>query len=136
MRTANDITRLCNKLITQSVKDRTMWPLFSANIQKAIDKGLFFTKWDGDTLIAFMLCRLLKRTGKLSLDKITVHKDYRNRGFGTEMINELKKYNLPIKLDVANCNHAAIRFYERYGFNKTGEKILGKTHISIYEYKN
>ena len=74
--------------------------------------------------------------GKLSVDKLGIHKEYRRKGLGRAFLNELLKYNLPIKLDVASKNEDAIRFYEGFGFRKVGEKQLGKNHISVYEFRN
>jgi ribosomal protein S18 acetylase RimI-like enzyme len=126
----------CNALIKDEITNGTMWVVFNANIEIAKQSGLFFTKWDGDKLIGFMLCRLLKRTGVLSIDKIAIHQDYRKKGLGKEFLMHLLEYNLPIKLDVATKNDNAIRFYERFGFRKVGEKQLGKNHISSYEFRN
>lgn len=126
----------CNELIKDEIRTGTMWVVFNSNIEIAKQKGLFFTKWDGDTFIGFMLCRLLKRSGVMSIDKIAIHKDYRKKGLGRELVNELLKYNLPLKLDVATKNEDAIRFYEGFGFRKIGEKQLGKNHISSYEFRN
>ena len=126
----------CNALIKDEITNGTMWVVFNANIEIAKQKGLFFTNTDGDTLIGFMLCRLLKKTAVISIDKIAIHQDYRNKGLGRELLNELLKYNLPLKLDVATKNENAIRFYEAFGFHKVGEKQLGKNHISSYEFIN
>jgi ribosomal protein S18 acetylase RimI-like enzyme len=126
----------CNALIKSEIINGTMWVVFNANIELAKQKGLFFTKFDGDTLIGFMLCRILKRSGIMAIDKIAIHQDYRKKGLGKEFLNELLKYNLPLKLDVATKNENAIRFYERFGFSKVGEKQLGKNHISSYEFRN
>jgi ribosomal protein S18 acetylase RimI-like enzyme len=126
----------CNALIKDEITNGTMWVVFNANIEIAKQSGLFFTKWDGDKLIGFMLCRLLKRSGVLSIDKIAIHQDYRKKGLGKEFLMHLLEYNLPIKLDVATKNENAIRFYERFGFRKVGEKQLGKNHISSYEFRN
>jgi ribosomal protein S18 acetylase RimI-like enzyme len=126
----------CNELIKDEIHNGTMWVVFNSNIEIAKQKGLFFTKWDGDTFIGFMICRLLKRSGILSIDKLGIHKNYRRNGLGRALLNELLKYNLPLKLDVATKNEGAIRFYEGFGFRKVGEKQLGKNHISSYEFRN
>lgn len=126
----------CNELIKDEISNGTMWVVFNANIEIAKAKGLFFTKWDGDRFIGFMLCRLLKRSGMISIDKIAIHQDYRKKGLGKEFLQHLLKYNLPLKLDVASKNEDAIRFYEGFGFRKVGEKQLGKNHISSYEFRN
>jgi ribosomal protein S18 acetylase RimI-like enzyme len=126
----------CNALIKDEIRSGLMWVVFNPNIQKAKDKGLFFTKWDGDKFIGFMLCRVLKRNGVLSVDKIGIHPQYRRKGLGSAFLNDLLKYNLPIKLDVASLNQSAIRFYEGFGFRKIGEKQLGKNHVSTYEFRN
>ena len=122
----------CNALIKNEISNGTMWVIFNSNVEIAKQSGLFFTKFDGDTLIGFMICRLLKRSGVISIDKIAIHQDYRNKGLGKEFLNELLKYNLPLKLDVVTKNENAIRFYEAFGFRKVGEKQLGKNHISTY----
>jgi len=126
----------CNALIKNEITNGTMWVVFNANIDKAKQSGLFFTKTDGDKLIGFMLCWILKRSAVLSIDKIAIHQDYRKTGLGKQFLNHLLEYNLPLKLDVATKNENAIRFYEAFGFRKVGEKQLGKNHISSYEFRN
>ena len=126
----------CNALIKDEITNGTMWVVFNANVEIAKQSGLFFTKWDGDKLIGFMLCRVLKRSGVMAIDKIAIHQDYRKNGLGKEFLNHLLVYNLPLKLDVATKNDNAVRFYERFGFRKVGEKQLGKNHISSYEFRN
>jgi len=135
--TTKEITKKCNALIKQEVKDKKMWFMFSENIQKGIDRGLFWQIRDDKGLAAFVLCRRM-RNNTITLDKIAVRD--KGKGIGKELLDKVKNIGLNIKLDVVRNNIQAIKFYQREGFNKVGEKELGKKEIiyidiMIYETK-
>ena len=122
--TTKEITKECNALIKQQVKEKKMWFMFSVLIQKGIDKGFFWQIRDDEGLAGFLLYRRL-RNNTISLDKIAVRD--KGKGIGKELLDKLKSIGLDIKLDVVRGNTQAIKFYEREGFKKVSEKQLGKT---------
>ena len=111
--------------------------IYRCLLQKAINEKLFYTIKKNDIIIAFAICRFLKTKNLLSIDKIGVHPDYRGQNIGTELINQIKSNQTNIRIDVVSENTKAVKFYEKNGFIKTGNKILGSNinvTIMIYEY--
>lgn len=64
----------------------------------------------------------LKPQTNIYLQDLVVSEDYRNRGIGTLLLNEAKKYGIEKRADffrtqVFPMNKAGLRFYERNGFS-------------------
>ena len=64
----------------------------------------------------------LKPQTNIYLQDLVVNGDYRNRGIGTLLLNEAKKFGLEKRADffrtqVFPMNKAGLRFYERNGFS-------------------
>ena len=62
---------------------------------------------------------------EVHLRNISVHKDFRRRGIASQMLSEMirtsqKRGVLWATLEVRRSNSAAIRFYEKYGFEIKG----------------
>lgn len=61
------------------------------------------------------------------------------KGYGTEMMRQtiercLKNENVKaILIDPLTSNTAAIRFYERMGFEFLEERLFGESHCSVYQ---
>ena len=73
-----------------------------------------------ETLVAFFSLR--EEETQVELDDFYVLEPYRNRGFGSEILEDcITKTQKPIYLYVFTANQGAIRLYERYGFVKTRE---------------
>lgn len=71
--------------------------------------------------LIFSLYDRKPETGKLLMDGIVVHGDYRGRGIGRKLLGELAAYAREkryqsIRLDVIDTNPGAKRLYERVGF--------------------
>lgn len=67
----------------------------------------------------------MKRTNVIKIEKIGVQNEYRSQGIGFDLLNEVKKLGLPIRLDVVEKNKQAVDFYLRNGFEVIGKKTLG-----------
>ena len=52
----------------------------------------------------------------IHINSFCVDKSCRKKGYGTKLINEIKKYGKKITLNVLETNTIAIRFYEKHGF--------------------
>ena len=73
-----------------------------------------------ETPIGFFSLR--EEETQAELDDFYVLEPYRNRGFGSEILEAcIAKMQKPIYLYVFTANQGAIRLYERYGFVKTQE---------------
>lgn len=70
---------------------------------------------------------------EVSLMNIAVHPDYQGKGYGSVLLNDLlirassfteshPVIATQVFLEVRESNTAAIRLYERYGFNKLGKR--------------
>jgi RimJ/RimL family protein N-acetyltransferase len=111
---------------------------FLENVVKSNDQCML-TAWDQDTLISltgFHGSGLKRIKHKVSLG-MSVLKDYYNQGLGTKMMNVLcekaKEYGkTKIELDVRKDNPAAIRIYEKAGFEIEG--LRKKAFFSDGEY--
>ncbi|MEM2924283.1 MAG: ribosomal protein S18-alanine N-acetyltransferase [Methanocellales archaeon] len=85
---------------------------------------LFLVSMDGDELIGFVVgMQVDSDRGRIL--SIAVSKNYRNRGIGSALMNEIlkrfKKANLKFAcLEVRVSNKAAQLFYEKLGFKKIG----------------
>jgi ribosomal protein S18 acetylase RimI-like enzyme len=122
-------TRECNQLIKEEVASGRMWFVFQANLEKAINDGQFYKLVGSDgTLEAFAICRKL-RSGIISMDKIAVKPESRGTGLGRTLVDRIKSQGLPVRVDVVSSNTDAVRFYEKMGFSKKSEKVLGKKNI-------
>ncbi|NOY84172.1 MAG: N-acetyltransferase [Nitrospirae bacterium] len=69
----------------------------------------------------FCLYERRPQTGELVMDGIAVHKDYRGRGIGSHLLNDILNYAREkgfksVRLDVIDTNPGAQRLYERSGF--------------------
>lgn len=69
---------------------------------------------------------------ELHIQEIAVAQDYRNRGIGASLINQLiqtaaAKNAKRAYLEVRRSNHAAIRLYEKFGFVKETVRPRGYT---------
>ena len=129
------VFKTCSNIVKQEVKKKLMGWVFRRPLFKSIDDNLFFYETIQNEIIGFCICRYLKRTKVISIDKIGVHNDYRSNGVGFRLLNEVKKIGLPIKLDVVKENKRAVDFYKKNGFNIIGEKVLGKD-IEVLIMKN
>jgi ribosomal protein S18 acetylase RimI-like enzyme len=58
---------------------------------------------------------------EIFLANVHVHPDYQNQGIGTRIIKSLlieaEQRGVPVSLKVLKVNEAALRLYERFGFN-------------------
>lgn len=130
-----DIYDQCKMIINNEVKAKLMGWIYRVLLKKSIQDGLFFCEYQGDKIIGFALCRKLTRSNVISIDKIGVDPQHRNKGIGGQLINKVKNLGLPIKLDVVARNKIAVQFYLKHGFNKTGSKILGhNVDVDIMSY--
>lgn len=116
----------CKNIIKDETKDKLMGWLYRVLLQKSIDDGLFFFEKKTGVIIGFAVCRLLVKSGVISIDKIGIHPTYRHCGLGTKLLNRIKKLGLPVKLDVVAKNTIAVKFYRKNGFKRVGSKKLGE----------
>lgn len=120
------VFKTCSNIVKQEVNNKLMGWIFRRPLFKSIDDNLFFYEVIQNEILGFCICRYLKKTKIISIDKIGVHCDYRSNGIGLRLLSEVKKLGLPIKLDVVKENIRAVSFYKTNGFNVIGEKVLGK----------
>ena len=86
---------------------------------------------DHQILIGYM--KVNDEKDAIEIQRLYLLKDYQNKGLGQRLLDEANRYAKTkqkryLRLAVYEKNHAAIRFYERYGFKKIGIKhfLLGK----------
>ena len=67
-------------------------------------------------IIAFMFCKFIENNKKIHINSIAVHHLFRNKGYGTAMIDYLKRYNCDLTLNVSQNNLKGIHFYKENSF--------------------
>lgn len=65
---------------------------------------------------------IFNNSESLEIMKIGVEKEARIQGFGTILINEIKKSRMEIFLEVRETNTTAREFYKKNGFKETGKR--------------
>lgn len=129
------VFKTCSNIVKQEVNSKLMGWIFRRPLFKSIDDNLFFYETIQNEIVGFCICRYLKKTKIISIDKIGVNNKYRSNGIGFRLLSEVKKLGFSIKLDVVKENKRAVNFYKINGFNVIGEKVLGKD-IAVLIMKN
>lgn len=65
---------------------------------------------------------VFNNSDSLEIMKIGVNPEYREKGFGTILVNEIKKSRMEIFLEVRENNITARKFYEKNGFKEAGKR--------------
>lgn len=65
---------------------------------------------------------IFNNSESLEIMKIGVEKEVRVQGFGTILINEIKKSRMEIFLEVRETNITAREFYKKNGFKEAGKR--------------
>lgn len=65
---------------------------------------------------------VFNNSDSLEIMKIGVNPEYREKGFGTILVNEIKKSRMEIFLEVRENNMIARKFYEKNGFKEAGKR--------------
>ena len=81
--------------------------------------------------------RVVRAPDEIYVGGIQILPEYQEKGIGSaifkDLVKESEKLKVPIKLEVAKVNKRGKKFYERFGFEKVGEK--GTDWIMRYEAK-
>lgn len=75
---------------------------------------------DDDKLAGYVI--IFNNSDSLEIMKIGVNPEYRRKGIGTILINEMKKSRMQIFLEVRENNSTAIEFYKKNGFKEAGKR--------------
>jgi ribosomal-protein-alanine N-acetyltransferase len=130
------IFKSCSNIIKQEVSDKIMGWIYRKPLYKSIEQNLFFYEVIENDIIGFCICRYLKKTKIITIDKIGVHQNFRKNNIGFKLLNKVKELNFPIILDVVESNKIAVNFYKKNEFKEIGQKILGKNIVvTIMKYK-
>ena len=91
---------------------------------------LFLKITINEEIVAFCLSNLT--LDHIDLCQIAVKKEFRNKSYGTQLIDYLINFNLPIFIEVNEINHTAINFYLKNGFQQISiRKKYYKNHNGI-----
>lgn len=138
----------CANIIKDAVQAKRMGWIYRSLLLKSLQNYSFYIATENNQtdnkeslgmapppIIGFALCRELKRTGMISLDKLGVACAWRNRGVGTQLLDHIKSVNNtrgswgmappPIRVEVVDHNLRCIAFYTKNGFVETKNKIIG-----------
>lgn len=76
----------------------------------------------------------------LYIHRLIVRNEFAGRGFGEQMLNEIKRFaqakEVDLRLDCLATNPTLLAFYERNQFVKAGRKQINQgTFFQLFEYK-
>ena len=85
-------------------------------------------QWDGyitfkhvyiedDVIVATVNVNEYDNNDAQVISAVYVHEDYRNKGIGTMIINDITNNDNPMSLEVDRDNLIAIKLYEKFGFH-------------------
>jgi ribosomal protein S18 acetylase RimI-like enzyme len=132
-----NIYRQITSIVKNEVKIKHMGCIYRCLLQKAINENLFYQIEENGEISGFAICRYLKTKNIVSIDKIGVHPNFRNKGIGSKIIDEIKKQFNVLRIDVVTENINAINFYKKNGFKIVGSKMLGKNiNVTIMYYEH
>lgn len=84
--------------------------------------------------------RLVISDKKGKIGRMSILKEYRNRGIGSKLINKIIEYSKNIGLEFLylNAQINAIKFYEKNGFSVKGQEFMdaGIPHIKMFMVLN
>ena len=105
---------------------------YLAQMQDSCDNIMLIAKEDGRIVGVCDLHRLPRRMSHRGEISVSVLREYWNRGIGTLLMGRILDFARDngfgvIDLQVRSDNRAAIRLYEKYGFEKIG------THPAFFE---
>jgi ribosomal protein S18 acetylase RimI-like enzyme len=69
-----------------------------------------------EDIVGFMFCKVEEKVNNIHINSIAIEKNFRREGYGTYMIDYIKKYKKNITLNVSQINAIAINFYKKNGF--------------------
>lgn len=101
------------------------WSRQSVESELANENSVFIVAVEGEKVIGYIGMSVVIDEGYIF--NVAVNADFRRKGVGTALINELvtygKKNNLCfITLEVRESNQAAISLYSDFGFIRVGER--------------
>ena len=85
------IFKSCSNIIKNEVNNGLMRWMFRRPLFESIDNNLFFHKTIQDEIVGFCICKLMKRTNLIKIEKIGVQNEYRWQGIGFDLLNEVIK---------------------------------------------
>ncbi len=105
--------------------EKILFPNSKYDIQQLIkmysDKNyMFFVFKNNENIDGYIIVLNLKK--ELEIIKIGVKPEMQGQGIGSQLINEIKKFNTPIFLEVNHHNKNAIEFYKFNGFEEIGKR--------------
>ena len=96
--------------------------------ETAYAKGWIRVAMHQERIVGFTCVRHKVREPSTSLYFIGVDSEFRDKGIGSQLLEDLMQQcpNPCIAVNVMNENEGALRFYARHGFNSQGEALKGK----------
>lgn len=135
MKDTEDLYRVCRDMMKDAVRSRKMGWLSRGTVERAVSQGDLLWIEEGGEILAFAILRDLKRSPIISLDKICVSPEHRNRGHGANLLHQAilraSFSRRTLRVDVVATNTAAKRFYLRHGFVPSTSRHLGNGTILV-----
>lgn len=90
---------------------------------------------DDDSIIGSVRAR--ENNGTVYIGKLMVHPNYRGRGYGTTLLNEIEKYFTSTRFELFTSTRSEdnIRLYEANGYKKFKQEAVTDELIFVYMEK-
>ncbi len=100
-------------------------------------KGIILKMVDENNLIIGSV-RANEKEGTVYVGKLMVHPDYRHRGYGTRLLNEIEQYYPKKRLELFTSTRSVdnIRLYQRQGYQEFERKAIDEELEFVYMVKH
>ncbi|MGT2907472.1 ribosomal protein S18-alanine N-acetyltransferase [Streptococcus dentiloxodontae] len=106
--------------ILSDVYDTSPWTLTQIESDMAQENTDYFFVYEEKKAVGFLAIQNL--VGELEITNIAVLSDYQGKGYASQLMNYLENRSESIFLEVRSSNQAAQNLYQKYGFEKMGQR--------------
>lgn len=117
--------------LNHDLKENLFWDGWESDIDKEVEQEMhnplitvYVAETEDKVVIGYLLLKNCVHCGHFEVDQLFVKEQYRNQKVGNGLmdlaIDEAKREDKPLMLEVYKTNSKAIRFYEKLGFKEDG----------------
>ncbi len=108
----------------------------TSEVVEEYHKGIILKMVDENSLIVGSV-RAHEKEGTVYIGKLMVHPDYRHRGHGTKLLNEIEKHYPKKRLELFTSSRSVnnIQLYQRLGYQEFERKVIDEELEFVYIVK-